>query len=362
MFDLSWLQASTAEVLAAAPPGWKRSRLPRRDLVAIGASLAAIVVASIAGAVVGGIDEWVGFAVLGAFALIAYSLFAYVYAAVRRRREPDELRFAWTAGANGLRYLRGALPSGGTMIMRIGHSLTGDRHFGSAGRGEFGVLQYSTGYGRGEERHTWHYIAARLPAPLPHLVLDAAANNRPVFGSSDLPRVFDKRQRVSLEGGFDRRFQLYAPAEYAQDALYVFTPDVMAAFIDNAAAYDVEIVDDTVMFFSEGGVDYRRAEPWTDAERILTAVVPVLAERARRYRDERVAGQPPRAIDQDAAARETAGAAAGRAGDADALTGASAAAPTIAAAGRRLASHRAFGWAGAAVVFVLAMALLLRGL
>ncbi|TFC51128.1 MULTISPECIES: hypothetical protein [unclassified Cryobacterium] len=64
----------------------------------------------------------------------------------------------------------------------------------------------------------WHYLAVRLPAPLPHLILDATSNNR--LGS-DLPTGVDRAQRLSLEGGFVRWFHLYRPVTYRSDALYL---------------------------------------------------------------------------------------------------------------------------------------------
>src|SRR6478609_9747463 len=69
------------------------------------------------------------------------------------------------------------------------------------------------------------------------------------FGSN-LPASFQRAQRLSLEGDFDRHFTLYCPEGYEQDALYLFTPDIMARFIDHAAQLDVEIVDDWLFLYA----------------------------------------------------------------------------------------------------------------
>ncbi|POH64589.1 MULTISPECIES: hypothetical protein [Cryobacterium] len=139
----------------------------------------------------------------------------------------------------------------------------------------------------------WHYLAVRLPAPLPHLILDATSNNR--LGS-DLPTGVDRAQRLSLEGGFDRWFHLYRPVTYRSDALYLLTPDVMAALIDTASDFNIEIVDDTLVFFTSSTADFGTPEPWLAIHAILADSASRIAASARRYRDERVPGQeiPPR--------------------------------------------------------------------
>ncbi|QOD44834.1 hypothetical protein [Clavibacter zhangzhiyongii] len=145
---------------------------------------------------------------------------------------------------------------------------------------EFGVVRRKRGGHRG-----WTYVALGLPAPLPHLVLDSTANDR---HGSDLPASVQRDQRLSLEGDFDRHFRLYAPGEYERDALYLLTPDVMAALVDDAAGFNVEVVDRRIVFFRRDPVDHSAPEPWEAAGRILEGVGPRLVRRAVRYRDDRV--------------------------------------------------------------------------
>ncbi|SEB49079.1 hypothetical protein SAMN04489806_0836 [Paramicrobacterium humi] len=148
---------------------------------------------------------------------------------------------------------------------------------------EFGNLVPQSARGNG-----WHYLAVTLPAPLPHLIVDATSNDR--LGS-DLPTGVDPRQRISLEGDFDRWFRAYAPASYQTAALYVLTPDVMAALIDVAAGYNVEIVDDRIVFFTSPVADFADPGPWQSVHAVLERVVPRVATKAERYLDERVPGQ-----------------------------------------------------------------------
>ena len=56
------------------------------------------------------------------------------------------------------------------------------------------------------------------------------STRRPTTASSapTCRRRSTRTQVLSLEGDFDRYFTLYCPKEYERDALYVFTPDLMA--------------------------------------------------------------------------------------------------------------------------------------
>lgn len=151
---------------------------------------------------------------------------------------------------------------------------------------EFANYRYTTGSGKNRQTHQWGYVAVKLDTPLPHIVLDATSNNG-LFGSN-LPLTFDKDQRLSLEGDFDEYFSLYCPADYERDALYLFTPDIMARFIDNAAALDVEIVDDWLFLYAKR--DFSTLDPatWAWLFSVVGALLDKFAQWAR-WRDERLA-------------------------------------------------------------------------
>lgn len=148
---------------------------------------------------------------------------------------------------------------------------------------EFGNLTHRA---RGSER--WHYLAITLPAPLPHLILDSTSNNG--IGS-DLPSGIDRGQRLSLEGDFDRWFHVYAPVKYRLEAHYFFTPDVMAALIDTAKNFNVEIVDNTLVFFTSKPADFSHPDTWRTIYAIFDNAAVRIVASSRRYRDERVPGQ-----------------------------------------------------------------------
>ena len=203
------------------------------------------------------------------------------------------------ARANGMTYDPGtADPPLPGMIFGQGHG----RRSASLVRGqrprfvEIGNYTYRTGSGKEETTHRWGYVAIRLDAPLPNIVLDAAGNNG-LFGSN-LPERFAAAQRLSLEGDFDRYFRLYCPSGYEQDALYLFTPDIMARFIDHAAALDAEVVDDWLFLYAQRDLSTLDPATWSWLLGTIRAILDKTAQWAR-WRDDRmvrdaagVAGRP----------------------------------------------------------------------
>ncbi|WP_110587968.1 hypothetical protein [Microbacterium suaedae] len=184
-----------------------------------------------------------------------------------------------TAFANGLAYQ----PRRGAAFSSL---ITAERHAHCyprfvAERIEFGNI----GYRRGSRSGSWQYIAFRMPVPLPHMVLDSTENGGL---ARMLPVHVARHQTLSLEGDFDRWFQMYAPAGYGRDALFLLTPDVMAAMIDHAHAFSMEVVGDRVVFFRPGAADFSDPDPWNDVAEIAGGVMGPFLRNASRYRDDRV--------------------------------------------------------------------------
>jgi len=135
----------------------------------------------------------------------------------------------------------------------------------------------------------WTYLAVPLDRPLPHVLLDSKRNDS--FFGSTLPEAFRRSQVLSLEGDFDEHFTLYCPEGYERDALYLFTPDVMAGMIDHAADFDVEVVGDRAYFFVDRAVDLASPAFWTSVDAILDSIAPKLSRVSDRYTDERPAAE-----------------------------------------------------------------------
>lgn len=311
-FDAAPLVAPVekAAVKAHAQQMRTQGRLPKNGMLGMG--VVAIAIGVVAFLVIGGIffsivgtifgaiitagtgDAGVGIASLGFLVPVIFigGIFALIVFAVVRSTlgQPDRwYRLDHFAQRNGMTYQpfleNPALPG---MIFGNGHSRrSSDLVRGTTPRFvEFANYTYKTGSGKNESTHRWGYVAIRLDVPLPHIVLDALGNNA-LFGSN-LPASFDKDQRLSLEGDFDRYFSLFCPAGYESDALYLFTPDIMARFIDNAAALDVEIVDDWLFLY--GKRDFSTLDPatWAWLFSAVSALLDKFAQWAR-WRDDRLA-------------------------------------------------------------------------
>lgn len=220
-----------------------------------------------------------------------------------RNAQATRYRLSRFAQANGMHYeAKVADPPLPGMIFSLGRSRQStDLVRGTTPRFvEFGNYQYTVQSGKNSTTYRWGYVAVKLDVPLPNIVLDATGNNG--FGSN-LPASFQKEQRLSLEGDFDRHFTLYCPEGYERDALYLFTPDIMARFIDNAAQLDVEIVDDWLFLYTQRKVSTLDPATWAWLFGAVGALLTKFDQWAR-WRDERllaenaeahaasVAGQP----------------------------------------------------------------------
>lgn len=196
-------------------------------------------------------------------------------------------RLSQFAAANNMTYeARINDPQLPGMIFNLGHSRRSDHLIrGHSPRFvEFGNYQYTTGSGKHSTTHSWGYVAVKLDVPLPNIVLDALGNNG--FGTN-LPASFQKEQRLSLEGDFDRYFTLYCPEGYEADALYLFTPDIMARFVDNAAQLDVEIVDDWLFLYTKRAASTLDPATWAWLFGAVGALITKFDQWAR-WRDERL--------------------------------------------------------------------------
>ncbi|PZQ88416.1 MAG: hypothetical protein DI534_12810 [Leifsonia xyli] len=205
-----------------------------------------------------------------------------------RGHEERLVRLVRFAQANGFSYSRSDdEPSYPGLIFRIGRRRQAVDHIlRSAPRFlDLGNFRYVVGAGKNTRTRTWGFMALHLDRRIPHMLLDARANN---FLGSNLPTAFSKDQVLSLEGDFDRHFTLYCPREYERDALYVFTPDLMALLIDEAGAFDVEVIDDWMFVYSQ--VPFRMGDPATLMRllRIVDTVGAKTLDRTDYYADERI--------------------------------------------------------------------------
>lgn len=131
----------------------------------------------------------------------------------------------------------------------------------------------------------WFFVTRKLPRSVPHLILDAKSNN--FLGTlRSIPHDINGG-RLSLEGDFDKHFSLFTPKGYERDALYIFTPDVMHLLIEHGRYFDVEIIDDTIIFFSPRNKFGLSGEAISDAIKASSRIEAKLSRQAGRYIDDR---------------------------------------------------------------------------
>ena len=175
-------------------------------------------------------------------------------------------------------------------IFHLGRNQVVTEHLETGGRfTDIGNFRYVTGSGRSQTTHTWGFLAISLDRAMPNIVLDAKANNS-LFGSN-LPVTLDKKQILHLEGDFDEHFTLYCPAEYEQDALYIFTPDLMSLLIDQASPYDVELVDQWMFVYSSRPFELTQPAVLQRLFTIADTVGAKAVSQTEHYADDRV-GDP----------------------------------------------------------------------
>lgn len=198
------------------------------------------------------------------------------------------LRISRFAKANGLEFsATGAVPPYPGMIFNTGSARRVPERISqpTAPFFDFGNLTYTTGSNKNKKTHHWSYVALKLDRKLPQIVLDAKSNN---FFFSNLPSSFSRNQVLSLEGDFDKYFTLYCPKGYERDALYVLTPDLMTRLIDEAAGFDVEIIDDWLFLYSGKERDLGTASDLAPLFALIDTVGTKTLDRTELYADSNV--------------------------------------------------------------------------
>ncbi|WP_378148564.1 hypothetical protein ACFJGV_09325 [Cnuibacter sp. UC19_7] len=269
--------------------------------------------------------------VLGGLTIGVGVLCAWVWFRLRRRRPRKRVlvRLMRFAAANGMEFRPGPAGAHRRLPLRRRGSLNVHRVLRTPGdRGvEFANYEIMNKRSGVTTPQFGGYCALRLPTALPNILLQSEDGPARPLTLSGVPR---DSQRLSLEGDFDRYFQLYCPEGYERDALYLFTPDVMARLVENVRGLDVEIVDDWMLLLSIRDLVTDRADRWL----ALAAAVDALDDRIERWgrwRDERIAHGEAVPTPGDHAARDSA---------------------TVAEAGRRLRT----AWGVGTVLVLAAMA------
>lgn len=223
--------------------------------------------------------------------LVFVALFLLGFRAYLQQRR-SWLLLARFADANGMRFgIRSAEPRYPGLLFDEGRSRASTLHlFSPTGvLADVGSYEYVTGSGRNRTTHHWRFAAFRLPHPVPHLLLDAKANN--TWMLTNLPKAFASSQRISLGEPFDSHYQLYAPEGYGRDAFQLLPPNVMEALLNAPAVYDIEMVDDWLFCYTQSPQDLTNPATWRLLETIANGVLGSLTPVVDRYSDSRLPEQ-----------------------------------------------------------------------
>ena len=192
------------------------------------------------------------------------------------------------AKKNGMSFIEGGKSKYAPgMIFDEGHSRQVTGGYVLKNGIEIANYKYTVGHGKNSQTFKYAYVEIPLKRSLPHMVLDAKSNNFMNIVTG-LPDSFNKSQTLSLEGNFDKFFTLYTPKKYERDALYVFTPDVMAKLIDECKQFDIEIVDNKMYMYKIGTFKLQDVQQLKSIFGVVETISGELQSQTKRYADERV--------------------------------------------------------------------------
>jgi hypothetical protein len=98
-------------------------------------------------------------------------------------------------------------------------------------------------------------IAVRLNSAAKLLFLDSKANATWSYEEFHANTGVEL-QPIVLEGDFQKYFDLYALAGHEQEALYVFSPELMQVVIDRASHFSIEIAGQWLLMYGDKLLDF----------------------------------------------------------------------------------------------------------
>jgi hypothetical protein len=168
---------------------------------------------------------------------------AYVIA----RQKAIDAFFEQFASVNNFSFQKTGLPSNlaGSLFFigtgRVGRDLIS----GIFQNIPFNLLNYQYTIGSGKSSHTYVYTTFRLnfASSLPPIFLSPKA-----FYFGDISRI--AREKLQLEGDFDKYFDLWTEKGFEIEALQFMAPDVMAKIMDNWGNFSLEFVADQIYIYA----------------------------------------------------------------------------------------------------------------
>ncbi len=134
------------------------------------------------------------------------------------------------------------------------------------------------------DSYAWSYVRIVLPRAVPRIILDSLKNDG-LLSTNKLPLKIDKGQKLSLEGGLDNYFALYAPLDYAQDAYYIFRPEVLTMLANMAQAYDLELIGTDLFVYRHRPVRFTHYEDIEEMANVADALQRAFYETTKNYKN-----------------------------------------------------------------------------
>lgn len=107
---------------------------------------------------------------------------------------------------------------------------------------DFRMFKFSFSEGHGKQKRTFTYtgFGFKFNGRFPHFYLNSFDNGYNVTG---------KGVHLSLPMLFEKNFRLYGPKEYEVEGYEIFTPDILNYLLEDKWIYDIELVDQEILFF-----------------------------------------------------------------------------------------------------------------
>lgn len=121
-------------------------------------------------------------------------------------------------------------------------------------------------------------IRAKLNRNVPNMVVNPASGVK-------LPTADYVAQKIATEGGNDH-FNIFVSPDYGTDALYIFTPDVLAVMDEYGVNFAYKFYDDEVEIYAPAEV-LRDGESFRAACVLAVNLARQIGTQAARYKDER---------------------------------------------------------------------------
>ena len=90
-------------------------------------------------------------------------------------------------------------------------------------------------------------IRVRIPSVKSRFLFNSRKNDEGI--SNILPEIYKTSQRIQLEGNFNQYYDVISPENDKTELLTLLGPDVMAYMIDHLTKFDIEIIDDEILFY-----------------------------------------------------------------------------------------------------------------